>query len=151
MSSSSSLLLLLLCLTNASQIIAESILSSRSAPKPAPNFLHCDEDSTVTEEHVLTMINGECASHLLFTTYYSIRTTHHSILSTQYSILNTQYSILNTQYILLTTHYYSPLTPHYSLLTTHYTLLTTHYLPRPDFLLRTHILECIFWNAHFGM
>jgi len=44
------------------KIIADSIVSSRSAPKPAPNFLHLDDGCRVTDEaggHVLEMINHE--------------------------------------------------------------------------------------------
>ncbi len=40
------------------KIIAESVFNTRSAPKPAANFLHLDKDCIVTENHVLTHING---------------------------------------------------------------------------------------------
>jgi len=40
------------------KIIAESIKSSREASKPAPNFLHVDDEAAVTDDHVMTAING---------------------------------------------------------------------------------------------
>uniref|UniRef100_A0A7S4BG94 5'-Nucleotidase C-terminal domain-containing protein n=1 Tax=Chrysotila carterae TaxID=13221 RepID=A0A7S4BG94_CHRCT len=41
------------------QIIAESIFNSRSAPKPAPNFLHADDAAEIDDEHKIVKINGE--------------------------------------------------------------------------------------------
>lgn len=41
------------------QILAESIMNSRSAPKPAPNFLHADDGVHIDADHKLLSINGE--------------------------------------------------------------------------------------------
>jgi 2',3'-cyclic-nucleotide 2'-phosphodiesterase (5'-nucleotidase family) len=39
-------------------VIAESVLNTRSAPKPAPNFLQLDDGCEVSEAHELLSING---------------------------------------------------------------------------------------------
>jgi 2',3'-cyclic-nucleotide 2'-phosphodiesterase (5'-nucleotidase family) len=39
-------------------IIAESIYNSRTAPKPAPNFLHVDGDAKVDQDHRLVQVDG---------------------------------------------------------------------------------------------
>ncbi len=39
-------------------VIAESVASSRRAPKPAPNFLHLDDGCVVDENHELKSIGG---------------------------------------------------------------------------------------------